>query len=399
MRRFVLLVLVAFLAFVLKPVWEEPVQQLVPSFVWDSIRDTVDSVKEYEEIQLALENLQEQLNDLLAPTPSEPSPIEPNDVNKEEPPESLPLATPKEQLFSIHNIELGDSRGEVEKQTGSLPERSSKNEYGLNWKAYHDNYHNFFMVMYDDEDVVRGLYTNQSLIASTTGIKHGSTKQSVQDEFGTPESYLRKGSTRYQIKSNGEYDIFQLDNSYVTVFYDLHKNDTVTAIKVIDKNLEESRPSYYSKPSQDLQEGFEYQLFDLTNASRVNHQLPILTWDDHVRETARKHSFDMAENQYFDHTNLQGYSPFDRMEADNIAFKAAGENLAYGQISSIFAHEGLMNSLGHRENTLRENYRYIGVGVAFNNESQPYFTKKFYTNSYSNNGSAFYTSYLAANKK
>ena len=60
--------------------------------------------------------------------------------------------------------------------------------------------------------------------------------------------------------------------------------------------------------------------------------------------TARKHSLDMAENDYFSHENKQGKSPFDRMKDDGIRFRGAGENLAYGQSSSIFAHEGLMNS-------------------------------------------------------
>ena len=40
------------------------------------------------------------------------------------------------------------------------------------------------------------------------------------------------------------------------------------------------------------------------------------------------------------------------MKRDGIQFNVAAENLAYGQQSSIYAHEGLMNSLGHRENIL-----------------------------------------------
>ncbi|MEH7383070.1 CAP domain-containing protein [Bacillus sp. JJ1533] len=87
----------------------------------------------------------------------------------------------------------------------------------------------------------------------------------------------------------------------------------------------------------------------------------------------------MAENNYFSHTNLQGLSPFDRMLEDEILFSIAGENLAYGQFSSIFAHEGLMNSMGHRENILKKEYKYLGVGVAFNTESHPYYTENFYT--------------------
>ena len=56
----------------------------------------------------------------------------------------------------------------------------------------------------------------------------------------------------------------------------------------------------------------------------------------------------------------------------------AGENLAYGQQNSIFAHEGLMNSLGHRKNILNTNFSTLGVGVDFNEKRQPYWTEKLY---------------------
>ncbi len=42
----------------------------------------------------------------------------------------------------------------------------------------------------------------------------------------------------------------------------------------------------------------------------------------------------MAKNHYFDHTNLKGQSPFDRLKKDGITFNSAGENLAYGQVSN-----------------------------------------------------------------
>jgi uncharacterized protein YkwD len=372
MKRFILLLMIVFIVYVSKPVWEERVQQFVPLSITDFIRSTVDSVKENPDINFTIDTLNQQLNSLFTTFNNQPS--EPNDMNVERP----KLTAPKDQLFSVHNIEIGESRADVEREIG-ITKRTSKNEYGVSWDAYHDNYQNFIMVAYDEEDIVRGLYTNQDLIVSTTGIKLGSPKQLVQERLGTPESIMRKDWVNYEINSNGEYDVFQLDNSYVTIFYDKHENNTVTAIQVIEKELEQNKNTFYTKSSQELKEGFEYQLFDLTNASRENHDLPILTWDDHVRETAREHSMDMAENQYFDHTNLQGQSPFDRMKEDNIRFITAGENLAYGQFSSIFAHEGLMNSLGHRKNILQGSYEYLGVGVAFNNESQPYYTENFYS--------------------
>ncbi|MEW9052013.1 MAG: CAP domain-containing protein [Neobacillus sp.] len=291
--------------------------------------------------------------------------------------EKIELNTPEGASFSVHNIQIGDSKEVIDHELGAA-NRSSLNEYNKKWYTYHDNYQNFFMVMYDDENKVAGLFTNQDLIASTNGIKLGSPKQLIRDTLGEPETKIKKGLTLYQLQENSDYDLFVYEDTYLTIFYDKHEEDTVTALQIISKDLEDSRPTFYSKGSSGLKEGFEYQMFDLTNATRVNHELSILTWDDHVRETARKHSLDMAENQYFDHTNLQGKSPFDRMSEDNIVFLLAGENLATGQLSSIYAHEGLMNSLGHRKNILAADFEYLGVGVAFNEQSQPYYTQKYY---------------------
>ena len=63
---------------------------------------------------------------------------------------------------------------------------------------------------------------------------------------------------------------------------------------------------------------------------------------------------------------------------DHIDFNAAGENLAYGQVSSIYAHEGLMNSLGHRKNILNTHYKNLGLGVDFNEDKQPFWTERLY---------------------
>lgn len=287
------------------------------------------------------------------------------------------LKTPDEHVFSIYNIEIGDAKDNVEKILGT-PKRSSLNEYGKEWFTYHENFHNFVNVMYDENQKVIGLYSNQDMISSTVDIKLGSSKEFVHQQLGAPLTRIQKGFVFYQLQEDADYDIFQLDESYVTIFYDQHEDNTVTSIQIIDEELEQAKTDFYTKASDKLKEGFEYQMFDLTNATRVQHNLPTLTWDDHVKETAREHSADMAKNHYFDHTNLEGQSPFDRMKEDDLFFTLAGENLAYGQFSSIFAHEGLMNSMGHRKNILQSDFEYLGIGVAFNAESHPYYTQNYY---------------------
>jgi uncharacterized protein YkwD len=298
--------------------------------------------------------------------------IEPDLIEKPE------IPPPSDQTFSIYNIKIGDNKQDVEEVLGE-PKRSSYNEFGLNWYTYHQDYQNFVQVMYNESEQVVGLYTNQDLIASSKNVQLNTPRSIVTESLGKPLTKIQKGFTYYQLQEDSDYDVYLLDNSYVTIFYDIHEENTVTSIQMVHEDVEEEKEDFYTAASEQLKEGFEHQMFDLTNATRVNHGLGVLVWDEQVRETARKHSFDMAENNYFDHTNLEGQSPFDRMLEDQITFSVAGENLAYGQFSSIFAHEGLMNSLGHRENILKPEFDYLGVGVAFNDEAHPYYTQNYYT--------------------
>ncbi len=367
--RFILLILVGFLLYNSWPAIEEKLNMNLI----DPIKMELDTLKENTDLPALVEDL-EDIGSILNPPATEEKNQGQDLINHGEP----SLETPEEQTFSVSNIEIGDTKTEVEQRMGSAI-RASTNEYGTEWLAYHQDYNNFIMVSYDEQNIVAGLYTNQNLISSTTNIQHGTPKSEVHQQLGDSLEKVQKGLIFYQLQEDRDYDLFRMDNSYVSIFYDKHQNNTVTAIQIINEKLEDQRIDFYTQASEKLKEGFEYQMFDLTNATRVEHGLSILEWDDRVRETARKHSSDMAINHYFNHTNLAGESPFDRMMKDDILFSVAGENLAYGQTSSVFAHEGLMNSLGHRENILKPDFKQLGVGVAFNSESHPYYTQNYYT--------------------
>nr|GGG84498.1 secretion protein [Virgibacillus oceani] len=343
--------------------------------VFEEARSDVHALKENVNIPAAMDNISKEFQLLIGNVKEK---IDNNEQPNQPSLKKPQLDNPSEHSFSVYNIELGDDRSEVEQQVGQH-KRSSLNEYGVDWVAYHENYQNFLMAAYNDEDKVVGLYTNQDLLASVQGIDFTSSREAVLTTLKKPLNGIRKGLVKYQTNNNNEYDTFLINNNYVTIFYDKHEDNTVTAIQIISGELEKQKETFYPEPSEDLKEGFEYQLFDLTNASRANHGLPILTWDKAARKTARSHSKDMAVNNYFSHTNLEGQSPFDRMEEDNLAFRMAGENLAAGQLSSIFAHEGLMNSLGHRENILQKDYEMLAIGTAFNKESKPFYTETFRT--------------------
>src|SRR5699024_1735336 len=114
---------------------------------------------------------------------------------------------------------------QVETQTGK-PKRSSFNEYGVDWTTYHENYHNFFMVAYDNANDVAGLYTNQDLIVSTYDIKIGTSKKDVQNQLPEALTGIQKGLVNYRVKNDGEFDTFLIDQNYVTIFYDKHENNS-----------------------------------------------------------------------------------------------------------------------------------------------------------------------------
>lgn len=81
---------------------------------------------------------------------------------------------------------------------------------------------------------------------------------------------------------------------------------------------------------------------------------------------AQGHAEDMAANDYFDHTSLDGRSPTDRAR-DQGYQGGVGENIAYGYRTAEEVMTGWMNSEGHRANILNCDYRYLGIGIADRN--------------------------------
>ena len=113
-----------------------------------------------------------------------------------------------------------------------------------------------------------------------------------------------------------------------------------------------------TRPRPDL----EKQMLDLVNQERQAAGLSPVAADPELTEVARRHSADMFARGYFAHDTPEGLSPFDRMRAANVRFLTAGENLALAPTITV-AHNGLMNSPGHRANILRPQFGRLGIGV------------------------------------
>lgn len=106
----------------------------------------------------------------------------------------------------------------------------------------------------------------------------------------------------------------------------------------------------------------EAKMLVLINDERKKVGLQPLKADTALRPVALAHSADMFQRGYFAHLTPEGKDPFDRMREAHVRFYLAGENLALAQTLEI-AHEGLMNSKGHRENILRTGFGRVGIGI------------------------------------
>lgn len=112
----------------------------------------------------------------------------------------------------------------------------------------------------------------------------------------------------------------------------------------------------------EVNESLEQQMFELVNQERVAAGLAPLVWDPELVPVARAHSQEMFEEGYFAHESPITGSPFDRLAAAGIIYRTAGENLALAPTLDM-AHQGLMDSPGHRANILEPAYGRIGIGV------------------------------------
>jgi uncharacterized protein YkwD len=123
---------------------------------------------------------------------------------------------------------------------------------------------------------------------------------------------------------------------------------------------------------QKIEEAAAREIFDITNVMRIRHHLKPLLWDEQTANVAFGHSKDMAENNDFSHTSKTHGDLSDRLKAAEVLYQSAGENIAANYTDGPAAVEGWLNSKGHREALLNEDFTHLGVGVY-----EKYYTQNF----------------------
>lgn len=91
---------------------------------------------------------------------------------------------------------------------------------------------------------------------------------------------------------------------------------------------------------------------------------PPLRLSGTLSEVASGHAIDMANHNYFEHDDLLGHTPADRVRAVGYPEKLVGENIAYGPTTTDEVVEGWLRSPGHCENIMDPRFAEMGIAYA-----------------------------------
>ncbi|MFB6980866.1 CAP domain-containing protein [Streptomyces scopuliridis] len=119
----------------------------------------------------------------------------------------------------------------------------------------------------------------------------------------------------------------------------------------------------------------ESAVLSLVNKERAKVGCSPLRADASLGRLAQNFSDDMAERGFFDHTDPDGKSPWDRAGKAGVK-DLGGENIARGQATAQAVMDSWMGSEGHRANILNCDYTRLGVGV-HTGSGGPWWTQDF----------------------
>lgn len=278
-------------------------------------------------------------------------------------PTTAPTATPSQSQENVldvrgNTIAIGDSKSIVISKYGS-PTRMDETEYSYDFMVYADNYSKFMMIAIANDKVV-GWYTD-----------------SVDFKFGglTTSSKVTAINSAYQknLTLNRTLSV-TADGLNMTFFMDTLGDSTIDGILVVKSGMTKD------STTQAVLTAWEREVLDLTNSFRARNGLSALIWSNEAANAARLHSKDMANNNYFDHTGLNGSTPGTRMTAQGIDYRSYGENIIGGYGNAMYSSNGWMNSSGHRANLINKTFTHLGVGYVLGGSYRDYGTQNFFSN-------------------
>ncbi|MGM9925251.1 MAG: CAP domain-containing protein [Bacillus sp. (in: firmicutes)] len=282
---------------------------------------------------------------------------------------------------------IGKQSSAIVKQFGQ-PSRKDPSAYGYEWWIYSDQAEKYMQVAVKDGRVV-SLYA----LGKDLNIAPFSIGQPVDQLFQhvnletTLDLEWEGNSYRFELSEEdlGVRPLVRMDNGYAQVYIDKFTG-RISSVRYMDaETLVKQRPyeliyrgelppdDVLSEQEWQLVEaGSDQQIFDITNIIRERFDLGLVEWDETTAEVAFLHSMDMSKENYFSHESPKNGDLANRLKEGKVKYELAGENIAAQYVDGLAACEGWLNSKGHREALLNEEFTHLGVGVY-----QKYYTQNF----------------------
>lgn len=117
------------------------------------------------------------------------------------------------------------------------------------------------------------------------------------------------------------------------------------------------------------------RVVELVNIERAKEGLAPLSVDLNVQAAAQVRALEIERS--FSHTRPNGTNFSTALKEQNVTYRSAGENIAWGQRSPEEVVKGWMSSPGHRANIMDKGYTKIGVGYHQNARGTNYWSQLF----------------------
>ncbi|MDR4886624.1 CAP domain-containing protein [Fredinandcohnia sp. QZ13] len=300
--------------------------------------------------------------------------------------QNIPLQKEIHQYNGLISF-IGMDSTQIKEKLGE-PQRIDRSSYDYDWWVYNTNPQNYIQVGIENGRVVTVYGTGDDVLVEPFAI--GQPVEEIRSKgLIKPKISLNvdKNPYRFELTDNelNARPLIAMGNVYIQLYVDTF-TDKISSIRFLDgRTLIKLRPyelayrgellsakEVIPEKWQEIEQGTKAQILDITNVIRLRHGIQPLKSDEQLADVAYLHSKDMRVNQYFDHISPTKGGLADRLADGEISYQLAGENIAAKYVDGIAAVEGWLNSEGHRETLLNEEYNYLGVGVY-----EKYYTQNF----------------------
>jgi len=282
---------------------------------------------------------------------------------------------------------MNQSSSIVTKHFGK-PDRIDPTAYGYEWWIYGRHSEKYVQFGIEHGKVVSIFALGKDLQTQPFGITKDANTILRHVNLSDTTSLTYKGAKiEFEFKEDElmTNPLIKFGNVWVQLYFDHFTNRLMAVRYVTPEILIKQRPYSFVytgtivEPPKltdlqwaDVEKAEAWEIFDMTNIIRMRNGLDPLNWNSGATKAAFGHSKEMYEKNYFGHESKWSGDLTARLQAEDVAFTEAGENIASDYPDGLAAVCGWVNSDNHRQNVLNPDYTDLGVGVYHKYYTQDY---------------------------